>query len=258
MGDSERDLVILVPDRTFRLVVSALLRRHESLQIRPVSLDIQTHAYFVSVADSCSDKRPACRGAGKPASGTLAATSQSGSRRFGTFRNRNYFDAGCFRNCHEFLKPFLPTHSRALVLFDKHGCGRETIPTDDLEREVQERLSRSGWERRAGVVVVDPELEVWVWSDSPEVERCLGWVGRQPPLRERLRQKGLWQPGSAKPTDPKAAMALALREAGIAPARPVFEQLAASVGLRRCTDRAFVRLREILRQWFPAKSGQTE
>ena len=213
MVDSKRDLVILVPDRTFRLVVSTLIRRHASLAIRPVSLDIHAHTQF---------------------------------------------DPGCFRKCHEFLCPFLPTHSRALVLFDKHGCGREAVPTGELEQEVEERLRRSGWEGRAGAVVVDPELEIWAWSDSPEVERCLGWAGRQPPLRERLRRKGLWEPGSAKPADPKAAMALALREAGIAPARPVFEQLAASVGLRRCTDRAFVRFREILQRWFPPQEEKRE
>ncbi|MBM4034345.1 MAG: hypothetical protein FJ291_21580 [Planctomycetes bacterium] len=212
MQDFERDLVILVPDRTFRLVVSTLIRRHASLEIRPVSHDIQAHTYF---------------------------------------------DAGCLRDCHEFLKPFLQTHCHALVFFDKHGCGREDLSADMLQLEVEERLRRSGWEDRACAIVVEPELEVWVWSDSPEVERCLGWAGRQPPLRERLRQKGLWEPGSAKPTDPKAAMALALREAGIAPARAAFERLAASVGLRRCTDRAFVRFRGILQRWFPAKGEAT-
>ena len=213
MADSKRDLVILVPDRTFRLVVSTLIRRHASLAIRPMSLDIHAHTQF---------------------------------------------DPGCLRNCHEFLKPFLPTHSHALVLFDKHGCGRETVPAVDLEQEVEERLSRSGWEGNACAVVVDPELEVWVWSDSPEVVRCLGWVGRQPPLRERLRQEGLWESGSAKPADPKAAMILALREAGIAPPGPAFKQLAASVGLRRCTDHAFVRFREILQRWFPVQAETRE
>ncbi len=213
MADSKRDLVILVPDRTFRLVVSTLLRRHESLGIRPLSLDIYSHTQF---------------------------------------------DPGCLRRCHEFLKPFLPTHHHALVLFDKHGCGREALPAEDLEQEVQQRLCRAGWEDRAGAIVVDPELEAWVWSESPEVERCLGWAGRESPLREWLREAGVWQPGSAKPTDPKSAMALALREAGIAQARPVFGQLAASVSLRRCTDRAFVRLRGILQRWFPAQPREAE
>jgi hypothetical protein len=31
-------------------------------------------------------------------------------------------------------------------------------------------LFTSGWENRAAAVVLDPELEIWVWSDSPEVE----------------------------------------------------------------------------------------
>jgi hypothetical protein len=62
------------------------------------------------------------------------------------------------------------------VLFDYYGCGAEhEMAPEEIEDEVEEKLSRSGWEDRARCVVIDPELEVWVWSDSPEVDRCLGW-----------------------------------------------------------------------------------
>jgi len=206
-GDLRRDLVVLVPDETFRAVVAILLSRHESLKIRRISLDIYAHAYH---------------------------------------------DPGCLRQSVSFLTEFLPTHARAIVLFDRKGCGREDASAPELENALRDELRHSGWEERAEVVVLDPELEAWVWSESPQVERCLGWAGRRPALREWLEHNRLWEEGSPKPSDPKSAVDLALRETRTGPRRPVLVELARSVGLRRCRDRAFLRFREILQRWFPA------
>ena len=203
----EADLVVLVPDRTFRAAVTILLTRHDSLGIRPITAEIFQQPEF---------------------------------------------DPGSLKGSADYLRQFLPTHAHAIVLFDKEGCGREGASATELEAIVQRALDRSGWEGRAEVVVVDPELEVWVWSDSPEVDRCLGWAGRQPRLREWLRQQDMWDEGAAKPSDPKSALDRALREARRGARPPVLVQLARSMSLRRCTDRAFARFREILQHWFPA------
>jgi len=173
------------------------------------------------------------------------------------FRHARH-DPGCLLEGADFLRRYLPTHARALVVFDRAGCGREDLPAVELEQLVGESLCRVGWEGRAKAIVLDPELEVWAWSESPEVERCLGWVGRQPPLREWLRQKGMWEAGSAKPKDPKAATRLALFEARKGAAPPALLQIARSVSPRRCTDRAFVRFRGILQRWFPTEQRQEE
>jgi hypothetical protein len=167
-------------------------------------------------------------------------------------------DPGCFTGAAGFLRPFQMTHERAIVLFDRHGSGGEVHSASELEEAVGSDLGASGWGERAQVVVLDPELEVWAWGDSPHVERCLGWVSKRPSLRQWLENKGLWTPGALKPSDPKEAMALALRETASGPPGAVFPQLAQSVGLRRCTDRAFVRFRGILQQWFPAESRHAE
>ncbi len=96
-------------------------------------------------------------------------------------------------------------------MFDRIGSGREGQSRADLERTVGERLHTSGWSDRGAVVVLDPELEVWVWSDSPHVDRALGWHGRTPPLRDWLSERGLWDAGAPKPGDPKRAVEEALR-----------------------------------------------
>jgi len=166
-----------------------------------------------------------------------------------------YHDPGCARESAEFLRPFLPTHAHAVVLFDRDGSGCEHSSPSEIESVVRGQLRRSGWGERAEPVVLDPELEVWAWSDSPVVEDCLGWAGRRPALRQWLEQRGVWAPSSPKPADPKGALRLALREARSGPPPAALVRLARSIGVRRCTDRAFIRFRDILRCWFPPNDG---
>ncbi|MFP4058355.1 MAG: methylation-associated defense system protein MAD4 [Candidatus Brocadiia bacterium] len=160
-------------------------------------------------------------------------------------------DPGCLRGSGAFLRRHLPVYEHALVCFDRAGCGRDELEAPELEQMVEQELSRSGWAARAAAVVVDPELEAWVWSDSPHVSACLGWSGRRPSLREWLAREGWWAHDHQKPQDPKGAVHAALRQARKRRSTMVFADLAGRVSLRGCTDRAFLRLRDILRRWFP-------
>lgn len=159
-------------------------------------------------------------------------------------------DPGCLRESHDFLRSFTKRYRYALVLFDRHGCGRDDSPVGCLEEEVRSRLSRCGWNDRADVVILDPELESWVWSDSPKVNECLGWSGRNPGLQAWLRQEGLWQSGEIKPKDPKTCLEKALQQVSKPRSSGIYAQLGASVGIERCTDPAFARFKTILQRWF--------
>jgi hypothetical protein len=159
-------------------------------------------------------------------------------------------DAGCFREAERLLRPFLAQAEHALVMFDYEGCGQESRSPDWVSSEVRERLQRSGWDDRAEVVVVVPELEAWVWSDSPRVDDVLGWHGREPCLRSWLQQQGLWQPDVPKPSRPKEAVERALEVVRLQRSSATYRQLAESVSLQRCQDTSFRRLVEVLRQWF--------
>jgi hypothetical protein len=159
-------------------------------------------------------------------------------------------DPGCLRRAHDFLSAQNSSFQHALVLLDRQGCGSE----DDapaLEAEIEDRL-RSAWTDRARAIVIDPELEVWVWSDSPHVDEALGWAGRLPGLRDWLVNEHHLPQDALKPTDPKAAMEGALSAAGIPRSSAIYARLAKTVSLRRCQDRAFLRLRQTLADWFPA------
>jgi hypothetical protein len=159
-------------------------------------------------------------------------------------------DPGCLLRGHDFLRPFCRQYERALILCDRDGCGQEDLPRETLEEQIEERLAKSGWRGRAAAVVLDPELEIWVWSDSREVDRVLGWTGRQPGLADWLVSQGYCTAGQGKPNSPKRAFEEALQIARKGRSSAIYHQLAQRVGLNRCTDPAFLKLKGLLREWF--------
>jgi hypothetical protein len=95
-------------------------------------------------------------------------------------------DPGCLLNPEAVLAPLQHGYERALVMFDRHGCGQEHRGAIELAQRVEARLAQCGWADRVGAVVIDPELENWVWAQSSHVDRVLGWAGRVPNLRTWL------------------------------------------------------------------------
>ncbi len=160
-------------------------------------------------------------------------------------------DPGCLLRGHDFLRPMSRRYAHCLLMFDRQGCGQEDKSREAIEQIVEKRLAGSGWTGRGAAVVLDPELEMWVWSDSPEVDVCMGWGSRRPELREWLRDTGLWPEGAAKPADPKAAVETALREVRKPRSSAIYQRLAGAVGFERCCDPAFLKFRDVLRSWFP-------
>lgn len=159
-------------------------------------------------------------------------------------------DPGCCRHGVEFLRSFSSRYSRALLCFDFEGCGRKGQSSQALMRQLEKDLSRNGWKDRARAIVIEPELEVWVWSDSPEVDAILGWSGRFPGLRPWLEQQEWLDSGAIKPDRPKEAMEAALREVRRPRSSAIFGKLAKTVSLQRCQDRSFLKLKKTLRKWF--------
>jgi len=163
-------------------------------------------------------------------------------------------DPGVLRHAHDFLRPFVGKYEHAIAALDREGCGNEAQSREALEAEVENRLQRNGWGDRARAVVIDPELESWVWSDSPEIERVLGWAGRSPALRSWLTERGMLQEGIVKPDRPKEAVEAALRFVRRPRSSAIYQELARSVSLRRCSDPAFAKLRRTLRDWFSVET----
>ncbi len=163
-------------------------------------------------------------------------------------------DPGCRSDAADYLRPRLNEFRYCLVMFDHHGCG-STKSRTEIQASVEDDLERNGWKDRAKVIVIEPELEAWVWGDLSAVCGHLGWeaAGR---LRKWLSGQGLWPHGQDKPDDPKGAMTQAMKQAprrghGRRTAR-TFAQIAESAKLDDCRDPAFRELMATLQRWFPA------
>lgn len=158
-----------------------------------------------------------------------------------------HHDPGIYKTSHDFLRIFISKYSYALVMLDKEGCGCSEN-SYQIAQEIQEKLNSSGWQDRSKVIVLDPELEIWVWSDSPQVARCLGWDNAD--LREWLLNEGHLLPDALKPEAPKLIMEKALKAKNKPRSSSIYGRLAARVSLNRCTDVSFLEFKQILNDWF--------
>jgi len=165
-------------------------------------------------------------------------------------------DPGCYHGAVEFLRGYRDRAGHGLVLLDRAWRGAPADTGEALEQGLGERLRRQLGDGWAEAVVIDPELEAWVFSDSPHVDAALGWAGRDPALRASLRARDLWPVGTPKPPDPKAAVERALRAVRKQRSSSIYRQLATSVSVERCTDRAFLRLKGLLQEWFPGAAPE--
>ncbi len=159
-------------------------------------------------------------------------------------------DPGCYHKAQEILRPFIKMARYALVIFDHEGSGQEDKNEEHLASELLKRLFQNGWLNRAEVVVIEPELEIWVWSDSSEVDQVLGWSSKSPGLRQWLQIRGLMTAESLKPSRPKETLKKALREVKIRRSSAIYGQLANRVNLDKCQDPSFNKLKNTFQHWF--------
>ena len=164
-------------------------------------------------------------------------------------------DPGCYEKSTDILRGFRKDADHALIILDHAWKGAPSTSGTELESLIEDKLDREGVKGWAVPVVIEPELEAWVFSASPHVDRILGWRGRKPGLRRALEDRNLWMSGDSKPADPKTALEWAAREAGKRRATPIYRELARRVSTRGCQDRAFLRLKGLLQGWFPPDSS---
>jgi hypothetical protein len=104
-------------------------------------------------------------------------------------------DSGVLRSGHKLLQAQSRLYRHALALCDRHGCGREALSREQLETLIETELANH-WGDRAAAVVIDPELESWVWADSRHVALTIGWHGGMP----AVRQWPAYTPASTRPS----------------------------------------------------------
>lgn len=159
-------------------------------------------------------------------------------------------DPGILHTAHDFLRSFSRSYAHALVLMDREGSGQEAMSRVEMEEKIETAMSQSGWGDRASVIAIDPELDIWVWSDSPHVDHELGWSGQAPDLRSWLRNRGLLGKENSKPDRPKEALEAALKQIRKPRSSALYRAIAQKVSLAKCADPAFVKLKSVLQSWF--------
>lgn len=159
-------------------------------------------------------------------------------------------DPGVYHNASNFLRQFSNKYSYTLIFIDHEGSGQEQTKPNDIAKELKSDIERNGWPNRAEVIVFDPELEIWVWTESPHTAESLGWSNYLE-LKNWLVNKGLWDQNSPKPKMPKQALKMSLRKTSIPFSSSIYSEISQRVSLHKCQDQSFINLKNILRRWFP-------
>lgn len=160
-------------------------------------------------------------------------------------------DASVVRHAPEILRPFMRDAGYALVCVDLEGTGRETEGAEALEASLEEELAGAGWSGRCAAVVVEPELERWLWCDPRHLPDAIQWPPDGPPIIDWLRQAGMADADPVSIARPKEALQAVLRSVRRPWSSSLFKRLAARVSLVRCSDPAFRRMVHQLSSWFP-------
>jgi hypothetical protein len=155
----------------------------------------------------------------------------------------------------ELVRGYQTTHKRIVVVQD---CAFEGSPGQArIESNLSRQLVAAGWERDDFLTIaIAPELEQWLWQDSPHVETALKHKA-PPSLKQMLINAGHWEEGAPKPADPKAAMEWVTNRNRVIRSGATYGKITSKVSVKTCTDAAFLRLVAQLLAWFPAAAGAT-
>jgi hypothetical protein len=139
-------------------------------------------------------------------------------------------DPGVFGEGPEFIRRTIPKndYSHFILALDHHGSGCNK-PLAECAKALQARMDSCTFKDCSIVVLLDPELEEWLWHD-PAAIPCSVVAGTIPGPKERLRQVFKRKP---LPRD--------------------FEQITAGADLQAWNSSPSFRiLKTTLQNWFPA------
>lgn len=107
-------------------------------------------------------------------------------------------DPGVYAKAGNFLNVFVNQFRYALVLLDAAWEG-SPASANEIANKIQNDLNRNGWENRSAVVVIDPELEIWVRIGKRyALSRVSAVVGAQT-NPSQINPKNCWKTFCRKP-----------------------------------------------------------
>ena len=134
-----------------------------------------------------------------------------------------------------------------IVMLDWDGSGASQNSAIELETDLDTRIAPT-WGDRAKAIVIDPELDGWMWGSDNVLKQVLDCDF---PIREWLRERNFEFAENGKPILPKNAMDALMTELRRPRSSATYKKIADRISLNKCVDPAFVRFRATLQRWFP-------
>mgnify|MGYP000871502458 CR=1 FL=1 len=136
-----------------------------------------------------------------------------------------------------------------LLLLDFEGSGSILNDAVALEAELDKALV-STWGDRAKAIVIEPELDSWVWGSDNLLRDVLEWKESET-IRDWLRSRNFQFSEHGKPERPKEALDQLMRHVHQPRSSSLYQEITHRISLTRCVDPAFRRLKDTLARWFP-------
>jgi len=160
-----------------------------------------------------------------------------------------YRDPGIFNEADDFLRSFQKKYDFALTILDHSGCGREDKSRESIENIIEEKLARSGWNNRSCAIVIQPELENWIWVNEVRMANAISWE-KEIGLNDWLVQNNWKSLSEIKPKQPKEAFEAAIKTCNTPRSSSLYFEIAKSASYKECQDRAFLKLICKVKDWF--------
>lgn len=158
-------------------------------------------------------------------------------------------DGGARKSGPEMLNLESRRFRHAVLLFDLEGSGSELSDSLSLEQQLDSRLAAT-WQGRAKAVVIEPEVDIWLWGSDNAMQQVLRWTDPTP-IRAWLMERGFDFTVEGKPRRPKEAFEEIVRKCRLPRSSSLYSEITGKLSLQRCTDSAYQRLSAKLREWFP-------
>ncbi len=137
--------------------------------------------------------------------------------------------------------------THAMLIFDHEGSGAE-YSAEDTEHLIDRELADT-WGEHAKAIVIDPEVDAWMWGADTHLQAVAGWQSALT-VREWLAIQGHQLNAAGKPVRPKEALEAAFRHSGVRRSSANYANIVSRLSLNKCKDASFLRLRATLQTWF--------
>ncbi len=158
-------------------------------------------------------------------------------------------DPGVVNQSVEYVRPYIKDYRFLLVFFDHEGSGKEKKAKLELELQIEKELDSNGWQDRNACIILEPELESWLWVNKTHLHQIMDWE-HQEDVYQWIKTKG-FSCINSKPVRPKEAFESALKYQKIPRSSSLYVTLAEKADYLDCIDTSFTKFINTIRNWIP-------